>query len=43
VAAISVSSTVPYMSLERMHDMVAVVQGAAAEISAEMGWKVERG
>ncbi len=42
VAAISVSSTVPYMSLERMREMVAVVQGAAAEISAELGWKVER-
>ena len=42
VAAISVSSTVPYMSLERMREMVAVVQGAAAGISAELGWKVER-
>jgi DNA-binding IclR family transcriptional regulator len=42
VAAISVSSTVPYMSLERMREMVAVVQGTAAGISAELGWKVER-
>lgn len=43
VAAISVSSTVPYMSLERMHDMVAVVRDAAARISAELGWKVQGG
>ncbi|CUJ22586.1 transcriptional regulator [Achromobacter xylosoxidans] len=41
VAAISVSSTVPYMSLERMRDMVDVVKEAAARISAELGWKVQ--
>lgn len=42
VAAISVSSTVPYMPMERMHEMVAVVQGAAAGISSELGWQVAR-
>ena len=43
VAAISVSSTVPYMSLERMREMVDVVKDAAARISAELGWKVQGG
>lgn len=43
VAAISVSSTVPYMSLQRMRDMVDVVKDAAARISAELGWKVQSG
>ena len=43
VAAISVSSTVPYMSLERMNEMVDVVKDAAARISAELGWKVQGG
>ena len=38
VAAISVSSTVPYMSLERMDEMVPVVCDAAMRISAELGW-----
>lgn len=37
VAAISVSSTAPYMSLARMHDLVAVVKGSAGAISAELG------
>jgi DNA-binding IclR family transcriptional regulator len=37
VAAISVSSTVPYMSLKRMQALIAVVQAAAAGISSELG------
>ncbi len=37
VAAISVASTVPYMSLEKMDALVPVVQEAAAGISAEVG------
>lgn len=41
-AALSVSSTVPYMPMERMHEMIDVVRGAAASISAELGWQVVR-
>ena len=37
VAAISVSSTLPYMPLERMQSLIAVVQAAAASISSELG------
>ncbi|AMP01846.1 bacterial transcriptional regulator family protein [Collimonas arenae] len=37
VAAISVSSTVPYMPLKRMQSLIAVVQAAAARISSELG------
>ncbi|AIY43697.1 D-galactonate regulator [Collimonas arenae] len=37
VAAISVSSTLPYMPLERMQSLIAVVQAAAAGISGELG------
>jgi len=37
VAAISVSSTLPYMPLKRMHSLIAVVQAAAAGISSELG------
>ena len=37
VAAISVSSTVPYMPLKRMQTLIAVVQAAAAGISSELG------
>jgi DNA-binding IclR family transcriptional regulator len=39
VAAVSVSSTVPYMPMERMRDMVPAVQDIAAAISAELGWR----
>ncbi|MFJ1301673.1 IclR family transcriptional regulator [Pseudomonadota bacterium AL_CKDN230030165-1A_HGKHYDSX7] len=39
-AAVSVSSTVPYMSLERMRELVPAVQRSAAELSAELGWQV---
>lgn len=37
VAAISVSSTVPYMSLKRMQSLVDTVKKAASGISAELG------
>ena len=37
VAAISVSSTVLYMSLKRMQALIAVVQAAATGISSELG------
>lgn len=39
VAAISVSSTVPYLSLKRMEELIPVVCAAAASISAELGWR----
>ena len=37
VAALSVSSTVPYMSLARMRELVPTVKQAAARVSAELG------
>jgi len=37
VAAISVASTVPYMSLEKMRGLVPVVQKAVLGVSAELG------
>ncbi|PTQ73658.1 IclR family transcriptional regulator [Pseudomonas sp. GV071] len=37
VAAISVASTVPYMSLDKMQGLIAPVKKAAAELSAELG------
>lgn len=37
VAALSVSSTVPYLSLARMRELVPVVRQAAADVSAELG------
>lgn len=37
VAAISVASTVPYMSLERMQELTPAVQAAARALSAELG------
>jgi DNA-binding IclR family transcriptional regulator len=39
VAAISVASTVPYMSLEKMERLVPIVQRAAGGISAELGMR----
>lgn len=39
VAAISVSSTVPYMPVRRMRELVPVIQHVAAGISAELGWQ----
>ncbi|MBX8531890.1 IclR family transcriptional regulator [Pseudomonas cichorii] len=37
VAAISIASTVPYMPLEKMTDLVPVIKQAAARLSAELG------
>ena len=37
IAALSVASTVPYMSLERMRELVPLVQKAAAGVSAQLG------
>lgn len=39
VAAISVSSTIPYMPMERMREMIPAVQSAAQGISSELGWR----
>lgn len=39
VAAISVSSTAPYMPLERMRELVPVVQSVAQAVSSELGWR----
>ncbi|OZI72670.1 IclR family transcriptional regulator [Bordetella genomosp. 2] len=39
VAALSVSSTVPYLSLERMGELTPTVKQVAAAISAELGWR----
>ncbi|MCM2296169.1 IclR family transcriptional regulator [Rhodoferax sp.] len=39
VAAISVSSTLEYMDAERMHALIPVVKGVAAQISAELGMR----
>jgi DNA-binding IclR family transcriptional regulator len=38
VAAVSVASTIPYMSLERMDELVPLVQREARAISEELGW-----
>ena len=40
VAALSVASTIPYMSLERMDELIPVVQREARAISEELGWRV---
>lgn len=40
VAAISVSSTVPYLSLERMRELAPQVRQVAAGISAELGFRL---
>lgn len=39
VAAVSVASTIPYMSLERMEELVPIVQCEARAISEELGWR----
>nr|WP_321907758.1 MULTISPECIES: IclR family transcriptional regulator [unclassified Paraburkholderia] len=39
VAALSVASTIPYMPLERMDELIAVVQREARAISQELGWR----
>lgn len=38
IAAVSVASTVPYMPLERMDELVPIVQREARAISEELGW-----
>jgi DNA-binding IclR family transcriptional regulator len=40
VAAVSVASTIPYMSLERMDELCPVVQREARAISQDLGWRV---
>jgi hypothetical protein len=35
-----VASTIPYMSLERMDELIPVVQREARAISEELGWRV---
>jgi len=40
VAALSVASTIPYMPLERMDELIPVVQREARAISLELGWRV---
>jgi DNA-binding IclR family transcriptional regulator len=39
VAALSVASTIPYMSMERMDELIPVVQHTARGISHELGWR----
>ncbi|UFH30038.1 IclR family transcriptional regulator [Pseudomonas sp. CIP-10] len=39
VAGISVASTVPYMPLDKMHELIPVVKGVAARLSEELGMK----
>jgi DNA-binding IclR family transcriptional regulator len=39
VAALSVASTIPYMPLERMDELIPVVQREARAISLELGWR----
>ncbi|TDV18377.1 IclR family transcriptional regulator [Paraburkholderia caballeronis] len=39
VAALSVASTIPYMPLERMDELIPVVQHEARAISLELGWR----
>ncbi|MBI0326365.1 IclR family transcriptional regulator [Burkholderia plantarii] len=38
VAAVSVASTIPYMPLDRMDELIPIVQREARAISAELGW-----
>lgn len=39
VAALSVASTIPYMPLERMDELIPVLQREARAISQELGWR----
>lgn len=43
VAAVSVASTVPHMPLERMDELVPLVQREARGISEELGWCAQHG
>jgi DNA-binding IclR family transcriptional regulator len=38
VAALSVASTIPYMPLDRMDELIPLVQREARAISADLGW-----
>ncbi|WP_242538465.1 IclR family transcriptional regulator [Trinickia acidisoli] len=38
IAAVSVASTIPYMPLERMDELIPIVQREARAISEELGW-----
>jgi DNA-binding IclR family transcriptional regulator len=40
VAALSVASTIPYMPLERMDELILIVQRQARAISEDLGWRV---
>jgi DNA-binding IclR family transcriptional regulator len=40
VAAISIASTVPYMPLEKMAELIPLIKGVTARLSAELGLKV---
>jgi DNA-binding IclR family transcriptional regulator len=40
VAGLSVASTIPYMPLERMDELIPVVQRAARAISEDLGWRL---
>ena len=40
VAGISIASTVPYMPLEKMAELIPLIKGVTARLSAELGAKV---
>jgi DNA-binding IclR family transcriptional regulator len=40
VAALSVASTIPYMPLDRMDELIPIVQREARAISEELGWRM---
>ena len=40
VAAISIASTVPYMPLEKMAELIPLLKGVTTRLSAELGLKV---
>jgi len=40
VAGISIASTVPYMPLEKMAELIPLIKGVTARLSAELGLKV---
>ena len=39
IAAVSVSSTVPYMPMKRMRELAKLLRDAASEISSQLGWR----
>ncbi|MNG24067.1 hypothetical protein D3C85_1623250 [compost metagenome] len=40
VAGISIASTVPYMPLEKMAELIPLIKGVTIRLSAELGLKV---